>query len=119
MERRTRWTEGTYNVLPAQPRGPVIVEVKIGEDGGTVRDKASRIKNLADFAHGRGLLACAVVDGKGWSERPTGLADVIIATGGRTYTLSTLPQILELPQIAALRPQGHHSRQRTRSGCGT
>lgn len=72
-----------------------IGEAKIGEDGGTVRDKASRIKNLADFAHGRGLLACAVVDGKGWSERPTALADVIIATGGRTYTLSTLPQILE------------------------
>ena len=90
-------------VLP-EDAPTVIIEAKIGEDGGTVRDKASRIKNLADFAHGRGLLACAVVDGKGWSERPTALADVIIATGGRTYTLSTLPQILELPQIAALRP---------------
>ena len=32
-----------------------IGEAKIGEDGGTVRDKASRIKNLANFAHGRGL----------------------------------------------------------------
>ena len=30
------------------------------------------------------------------------LADVIIATGGRTYTLPTLPQILELPQIARI-----------------
>lgn len=90
-------------VLP-EDAPTVIIEAKVGEDGGTVRDKASRIKNLADFAHARGLLACAVIDGKGWSERPTALVDVIIATGGRTYTLSTLTQILELPQIHALRP---------------
>jgi hypothetical protein len=89
-------------VLPEETPS-VIIEAKIGEDGGTVRDKASRIKNLADFAHSRGLLACAVIDGKGWSERPSALADVIVATSGRTYTLSTLPQLLDLPQIASLR----------------
>ena len=81
----------------------VIVESKVGEDGGTVRDKAARIKNMADMAKARGLLACAVVDGRGWSERTSALADVVIATEGRTYSLSTLEHLLEIPEISALR----------------
>ena len=81
----------------------VIIESKVVEDGGTARDKASRIKNLADAAKHRGVLACAVVDGKGWRERLSALADVVIATEGRTYSLATLPQLLELPEIDALR----------------
>lgn len=81
----------------------VAVESKVGEDGGTVRDKAARITSMADAAKARGLLACAVVDGRGWSERPNALADVVIATEGRTYSLATLPQLLDIPEIAALR----------------
>ena len=81
----------------------VIIESKVVEDGGTARDKASRIKNLADAAKHRGVLACAVVDGKGWRERLSALADVVIATEGRTYSLATLRQLLELPEIDALR----------------
>jgi hypothetical protein len=80
----------------------VVIEAKVGEDGGTVRDKASRIKNLATAAHAKGLIACAVVDGKGWRERPSALLDVIVATEGRTYTLNTLPQMVELPELASL-----------------
>jgi hypothetical protein len=90
-------------VLPDDPPA-VILESKVGEDGGTVRDKAARIQAMAEEAHRRGLTACAVVDGKGWSERPNALVDVVIATSGRTYTLETLPQLLQVPQIAALRP---------------
>lgn len=81
----------------------VIVEAKIGEDGGTVRDKASRIKNLALAAHNRGLVACAVIDGKGWRERPSALIDVVLATEGRTYSLSTLSHLLSVPEIVSLR----------------
>ena len=93
-------------VLPEESP-TVIVESKVGEDGGTVRDKAARIKNMADVAKARGLLACAVVDGKGWSERTTALADVVIATEGRTYSLATLSHLLEIPEIAALRTTDH------------
>lgn len=81
----------------------VIIESKVVEDGGTARDKASRIKNLADAANRRGVLACAVVDGKGWQERLGALADVVIATEGRTYSLTTLPHLLEIPEVDALR----------------
>jgi len=44
-----------------------------------------------------------VVDGKGWEERPQALADVIVATQGRTFSLSTLPSLLEVPEIRAWR----------------
>jgi hypothetical protein len=89
-------------LLPEQSP-TVVIETKIGEDGGTVRDKAARIENLANAAQARGLVACAVIDGKGWRERANALVDVVIATGGRTYSLSTLDQLLGVPEIAALR----------------
>ena len=81
----------------------VIVESKVGEDGGTVRDKAARIRRLADTGSERGLAVCAVVDGQGWHQRPTALADVVTATRGRTYSLKTLPHLLNIPEIHALR----------------
>ncbi len=89
-------------VLPEESP-TVIIESKVAEDGGTARDKAARIKNAADAARDRGLLPCAVVDGKGWSERPNALVDVVIATEGRTYSLDTLPHLLEIPEIIGLR----------------
>lgn len=81
----------------------VVIESKIGEDGGTVRDKAARIRGLAQAATQRGLVACALIDGKGWRERPAALVDVVLATGGRTFTLNTLEQLLGVPEVAALR----------------
>lgn len=103
-------TATRYNLSPGpdfvmpEESPTVVLESKIGEDGGTVRDKASRIQGMARAAEARGLIPCAVIDGKGWRERPNALADVIIATNGRTYTLSTLELLLTMPEIAALMP---------------
>ena len=80
----------------------LVIEAKVGEDGGTVRDKAARIRAMAEAASGRGLTPCALIDGKGWSERTAALLDVVLATQGRTYTLSTLSHILELSDIKAI-----------------
>lgn len=80
----------------------LVIESKVAEDGGTARDKAARILNLARAADERGLRACALIDGKGWTERPNALCDVILATQGRTYSLATIEQILELSEIQAL-----------------
>ncbi len=88
-------------VLP--PSSPtLVIESKVAEDGGTVRDKAARIKSLAEAARGQGLAVCAVIDGKGWSQRPGSLADVIVATEGRTYTLQTLDYLENVPEVASL-----------------
>lgn len=81
----------------------VIVESKLGEDGGTVRDKAARIQRLAALASQRGLVLCALVDGKGWEERPSAMADVVIATSGRTFSLATLRHLVEVPEVSTWR----------------
>ena len=86
-----------------QDQPTVIIESKVAEDGGTARDKASRIINMARAAEERSLLACAVIDGRGWSERPSALVDVVIATDGRTYSLATPTHLLDIPDIDALR----------------
>ena len=80
----------------------LVIESKVGEDGGTVRDKAARIKTMTSAANARGFKSCAVVDGKGWTERTAALLEVVVATQGRTFTLSTLSQILELPEIKSV-----------------
>ena len=102
-------TAERYGVTPApdflipEAAPTLAVEAKVGEDGGTVRDKAARIQRMAVSANDAGLRPCAVIDGKGWSERTAALLDVIIATQGRTYTLATLDKLIDLPEIAALR----------------
>lgn len=80
----------------------LVIESKVAEDGGTVRDKAARITTMTHAANRRGLKACALVDGKGWSERVNALVDVVIATQGRTYSLATLDHVLALPEIKSL-----------------
>lgn len=80
----------------------LVIESKVAEDGGTARDKSARIRTLVTAANARGLRACALIDGKGWTERPNALCDVILATQGRTYSLATIEQILELSEIQAL-----------------
>lgn len=88
----------------------VVIECKVCEDGGTARDKAERLQALAHAASAKGLIACVVIDGKGWRARPNSLADVVAAAEGRVYTLSTMPLLLNIPEIAALcnsRPRPH------------
>jgi hypothetical protein len=100
--RRYSISPGPDFVIPGdQPA--VVIESKIAEDGGTARDKGSRIKDLADSAHRAGLAVCALIDGRGWMERPDALIKVIIATDGRTYTLETMRQLLAVSEIAGLR----------------
>jgi hypothetical protein len=56
-------------LLPEQSP-TVVIETKVVEDGGSARDKAARIGRLAEAAGARGLVTCAVIDGKaGASER--------------------------------------------------
>ena len=97
-ERRFGLSPGPDFLLPEESP-TVMVESKVAEDGGTARDKASRIKNACEAAKVRGLLPCAVIDGRGWSERPRALLDVVISTDGRTYSLTTLTHLLSIPEI--------------------
>lgn len=99
-ERKYGLSPGPDFVLPEQAP-TVIIESKVAEDGGTARDKAACIKNTSEAARAKGLLPCAVIDGKGWSERPSALAEVVMATEGRTYSLMTLDHLMEIPEVVS------------------
>jgi hypothetical protein len=88
----------------------VVIESKVAEDGGTARDKADRFMNFTDSAHRAGLVVCALIDGRGWSERPAALIKVVIATEGRTYTFDTMKDLLAVSDIASLRGTVPHQR---------
>lgn len=98
-ERKFGLSPGPDFVLP-EAFPTVVIESKIAEDGGTARDKAARIRNASEAARAHGLLPCAVIDGKGWSERPGALLGIVLATDGRTYSLATLDHLLEIAEIA-------------------
>ena len=89
-------------LIPAA-KPTLAVEAKVAEDPETVVDKADHFEAIAGAAVAAGLRPCALIDGKGWAGRTSALARVIIATEGRTYTLATMEQLLELPELAELR----------------
>ena len=88
-------------VIPAS-KPTLAVDAKVGEDVETVVDKADQIEKMASAASAAGLRPCAVIEGYGWVNRTNALARVMKATEGRTYTLATLDQFLDLPEVAAL-----------------
>ncbi len=79
-----------------------MIEAKLAEDGGTAREKATRIQRLGVMCADRGMVLAAVIDGKGFRRYNDVLLPIIRNTGGRTHTLETLPEILDVADIANL-----------------
>ena len=90
-------------VLPAREDPQVVIEAKLSEDGGTARDKASRIERILHDIGDRPVALVAVVDGKGFRRINDVLAPILSHTRGRTFFLSNLDQLVEVLEIARLR----------------
>jgi hypothetical protein len=90
--------------LPHRQEPVVVIESKLAEDGGTARDKASRIERLRHTCDRRGIALMAVVDGKGFRRFNDVLLPIIRNTKGYTYTLETLPAIVDAEPIRRLGP---------------
>jgi hypothetical protein len=81
-----------------------ILECKGASDGGTARDKAARFRALrAEAGRLGGIPLCAVLAGIGWRRVHDALGPVVRDTDGRTFTLATLPQMLEAEPFPGLR----------------
>ena len=102
-------TKARYGLAPVpdflipESKPTLAVEAKVADDPETVVDKAEHVEAIAGAAVAAGLRPCALIDGKGWAGRTTALARIIVATEGRTYTLDTMEELLDLPEIAPLR----------------
>jgi len=89
--------------IPNRKAPTVVIESKLAEDGGTARDKASRIERLRHTCNERNILLVALIDGKGFRRFNDVLFPIIRNTTGHTYTLETLDHILELERIQILK----------------
>jgi hypothetical protein len=90
-------------VVPSRQKPVVLIEAKLSEDGGTSRDKAGRIERLFHEIGDRPIALVAVVDGKGFRRINDTLAPILKHTRGRTFFLSNLDQLAEVPEIAPLK----------------
>ncbi len=88
-------------LIPDRDTPRIVIEAKLAEDGGTARDKASRIERLSRTTDSQGIALIAVIDGKGFFRINDVLAPILKVTRGLTFTLSTLDAMVQLP---AFRP---------------
>lgn len=90
-------------LVPDHLNPRIVIEAKLAEDGGTARDKASRIERLARTTEPAGMTLIAVVDGKGFFRINDVLAPILKVTKGLTFTLSTLDAMVEVPAFKPFR----------------
>lgn len=83
-------------ILPSEFNPQVVIEAKITEDGGTARDKVTRIQHLAELSEQRerrgepsfAVIAC--IGGRGFGVRREDMKKLLLATKGKVFTPKTL-----------------------------
>jgi len=86
-------------LIPSDPKlTKVIIEAKLTEDDGTARDKAARVQALRSYEDKRRKdkrrQILTVIDGRGFSHRPSDLQRIMEACDGQVYTLAQLPKLV-------------------------
>jgi hypothetical protein len=97
--------------VPTEFAPAVVIEAKITGDDGTARDKVARILRLAEMRERRlrdgepsfQLVAC--IDGRGFGVRRQDMRDMLSATMGKIFTLSTLDQLIQHTRLAEYLPR--------------
>lgn len=96
--------------VPTEFAPAVIIEAKITGDDGTARDKVARILRLANMRDERrragqpSFEVVACIDGRGFGVRRQDMRDMLRATGGKIFTLSTLDQLIQHTRLREFLP---------------
>ena len=96
------WEQAPDFFMPSKEDPTVLIEAKVAEDGGTARDKASRIERLSRQAYERGATLISVIDGLGFFRINDVLAPILGNSKGLVFSSSNLTEILEVPAIQSL-----------------
>jgi hypothetical protein len=94
-------------IVPSEFNPEVVIEAKITEDDGTARDKVTRIQHLAQLSAERRLRGetpfevVACLEGRGFAIRREDMKKVLLATEGKTFTISTLPALVSQTRLRA------------------
>lgn len=97
-------------VVPSEFCPAVVIEAKITEDDGTARDKVTRIQHLAELSRLRtergepGFEVVACIGGRGFKVRREDMRKMLLATGGKVFTLQTLDRLVACTRIREFRP---------------
>lgn len=92
-------------VIPSEFNPRVVIEAKLTEDDGTARDKVTRIQHLAAISMRDGpsfpprfeVIAC--IGGRGFGVRREDMKKMLLATGGKVFTMNTLDRLVECTLI--------------------
>lgn len=87
-------------ITPSEFNPQVVIEAKLTEDGGTARDKVTRVQHLAELSRrsasaGNGrfeVIAC--IGGRGFGVRREDMRKLLLATRGKVFTLKTLDRLV-------------------------
>lgn len=96
-------------IIPSEFNPQVIIEAKITEDDGTARDKVTRIQHLGELSMVGQLenepkyevIAC--IGGRGFGVRREDMKKMLLATGGKVFTLKTLDHLVECTRLKEFR----------------
>lgn len=90
-------------IIPSWNNPAIIIEAKISEDDGTARDKVTRIINLVNLARRPdgtpSYQVVAALAGRGFAVRREDMRNLLLATHGKIFTLSTIRHIAEHTDI--------------------
>jgi len=96
-------------IIPSEFNPRVVIEAKLTEDDGTARDKVTRVQHLAELAASGQVTGTprfevvACIAGRGFAERRKDIEKLILATGGKVFTLQNLDRLVDSTSLAAFR----------------
>ena len=107
-------------IIPSWNNPRIIVEAKISEDDGTARDKVTRIINLVNLSRREdgspAYQVVAALAGRGFAVRREDMRNLLLATHGKVFTLSTIRHIVahtDIGMLATKTPQPEPPEQTT------
>jgi hypothetical protein len=88
----------------------VVIEAKVTQDDGTARDKVTRIQHLGQLSQASAqagkpafeVIAC--IGGRGFRVRREDMKKMLLATGGKVFTLKTLDRLVATTRLAEFAP---------------
>jgi hypothetical protein len=94
-------------IVPSEFNPHAVIEAKLAEDDGTVRDKVTRVQHLERLAlrerqphEGPRFEVIACIAGRGFKQRREDMKKLLLATRGKVFTLETITQLVAHTRLA-------------------
>ena len=93
-------------IIPDEFNPQVVIEAKLAENDGTVRDKVTRVQHLHTLSmrgrtpeEGPRYEVIACIAGRGFKERREDMKKLLVATQGKVFTLGNIPRLVQYTRI--------------------